>query len=64
MNVRKIALFRIKYLPLMIITFTVMFVPLCLNLYYFLNVFYCKYVTKVNRTRIGSRAGRSTCVLL
>ena len=60
----KIAHLGIKYFPLTIITFTVMLVPLCLNLYYFLNMFYCTNVTKVNRTRIGSWAWRSTCVLL
>ena len=60
----KITHFDIKYLPLTIITFTVMFVLLCLNLYYFLNMFYCTNVTKVNRTRIGSWACRSTCLLL
>ena len=60
----KITHFGIKYFPLTIITLTVMFVPLRLNLYYFQNMFYCTNVTKVNRTRIGSWAWRSTCLLL
>ena len=60
----KIAHFGIKYFPLTIITFTIMFVLLYLNLYYFLNMFYCTNVKKVNRTRIGSWAWRSTCLLL
>ena len=50
----KITHFGIKYFPLTIITFTVIFVPLCLNLYYLLNMFYCTTVTKENRTRSGS----------
>ena len=58
----KIAHFGIKYFPLTITTFTVMFVPLCLNLYYFLNLFYCTNETKVNRPRIGSWAWSSTCL--
>ena len=53
-NVWKNAHFSIKCYPLTIITFTVMIVPLCQNLYYLLNLFDCEYVTKVNRTRIGS----------
>ena len=34
-----------------------------MNLYYLFNMFYCTNVTKVNRTRIGSWAWRSTCLL-
>ena len=33
-------------------------------MYYLLNLFDCTNVTKVKRTRIGSWAGRTTCVLL
>ena len=60
----KIAHFGIKYFPLTIITFTVMFVLLCLNLYYLLNLFYCTNETKVNRTGIGGWIWRSMCLLL
>ena len=42
----KVTHFVVKYFPLTIATFTVMFVLLCLNLYYFLNLFYCTNVTK------------------
>ena len=51
MYVWNVTHFSSKYFPLTIMTFIVMFVLLCLNLYYFLNLFDSTNVKKVDRTR-------------
>ena len=60
-NVWKIASFSIEYFNLTIIT--LLFAPLCFKFVLPLNLFYSPNVTKMNRSRIGRWAGRSTCVL-
>ena len=47
--------FGIKYFPLTITTFTVMYVSLSQNLYYLLNMFYCTNVTNGNSYKLAAQ---------